>query len=208
MKKSGLAIFCEEGVMTRKVSTNLCAVLFIAISFCFICDSAFGVIANPKPFRLQQPDGTEIQLRVRGDEKHSWLEDDKGYLVKKEPNGRFMYAKIVNGAKVSTAWQVGKVDPAAKGLIKGVRPKRLRKGMFDEVPLLKKPLRRSGTAGRMALPKSVKHWSLCTLRDKLIKIGAKVVSHSRYVIFQMAEVAVSQRLFREIPVNRKLKGII
>jgi len=51
---------------------------------------------------------------------------------------------------------------------------------------------------RMALPKSVKHWSLCTLRDKLIKIGAKVVSHSRYVIFQMAEVAVSQRLFREI----------
>ncbi|MBL7188799.1 MAG: transposase [Phycisphaerae bacterium] len=37
-----------------------------------------------------------------------------------------------------------------------------------------------------------------TLRDKLIKIGAKVVSHSRYVIFQMAEVAVPQTLFREI----------
>ena len=51
---------------------------------------------------------------------------------------------------------------------------------------------------RLALPKSVKQWSLRTLRDKLIKIGAKVVSHSRYVIFQMAEVAVSQTLFREI----------
>jgi hypothetical protein len=51
---------------------------------------------------------------------------------------------------------------------------------------------------RLALPKSVKQWSLCTLRDKLIKIGAKVVSHSRYVIFQMAEVAVPQILFREI----------
>jgi len=51
---------------------------------------------------------------------------------------------------------------------------------------------------RLALPKSVKHWSLRTLRDKLIKIGAKVVSHSRYVIFQMAEVAVPQILFREI----------
>ena len=34
--------------------------------------------------------------------------------------------------------------------------------------------------------KSVKQWSLWTLRDKLIKIGAKVVSHYRYVIFQMA----------------------
>ncbi len=51
---------------------------------------------------------------------------------------------------------------------------------------------------RLALPKSVKHWSLCTLRDKLIKIGAKVISHSRYVIFQLAEVAVPRILFREI----------
>jgi hypothetical protein len=51
---------------------------------------------------------------------------------------------------------------------------------------------------RLALPKSVKQWSLCTLRDKLIKIGAKVVSHSRYVIFQMAEVAVPRVLFRGI----------
>jgi hypothetical protein len=51
---------------------------------------------------------------------------------------------------------------------------------------------------RLALPKSVKQWSLRTLRDKLIKIGAKVVSHSRYVIFQMGEVAVPMILFREI----------
>jgi len=36
------------------------------------------------------------------------------------------------------------------------------------------------------------------LRDKLIKIRAGVVSHSRYVIFQMAEVAVPRILFREI----------
>ena len=36
------------------------------------------------------------------------------------------------------------------------------------------------------------------LREKLIKIGAKVVSHGRYVTFQMAEVAVSQLMFRHI----------
>jgi hypothetical protein len=36
------------------------------------------------------------------------------------------------------------------------------------------------------------------LRDKLIKIGAKVVSHGRYVIFQMAEVAVSRQMFEDI----------
>jgi hypothetical protein len=36
----------------------------------------------------------------------------------------------------------------------------------------------------------VKHWSLTTLREKFIKIGAKVVSGARYVVFQMAEVAI------------------
>ena len=41
-------------------------------------------------------------------------------------------------------------------------------------------------------------WSLTSLREKLIKIGAKVVSHGRYVIFQMAEVAVSRLIFADI----------
>ncbi|MEE8156183.1 MAG: transposase, partial [Phycisphaerales bacterium] len=51
---------------------------------------------------------------------------------------------------------------------------------------------------RLALPASVRHWSLTTLRDKLIKIGAKVVRHARYVTFQLAEVAVPRRLYRVI----------
>ena len=51
---------------------------------------------------------------------------------------------------------------------------------------------------RLALPRRVSHWSMTTLREKLVKIGAKVVRHSRYVIFQMAEVMVPNALFREI----------
>jgi hypothetical protein len=50
----------------------------------------------------------------------------------------------------------------------------------------------------LALPKEVEHWSLTTLRDKLVKIGAKVVRHGRYVTFQLAEVAVPRELFRKI----------
>ena len=42
------------------------------------------------------------------------------------------------------------------------------------------------------------HWSLTTLREKLIKTGAKVVSHAHYVVFQMAEVAIPRRLFATI----------
>ncbi len=51
---------------------------------------------------------------------------------------------------------------------------------------------------RIALPASVKHWSLTTLRDKLIKIGGKMVRHARYVTFQLAEVAIPRRLYRAI----------
>jgi len=51
---------------------------------------------------------------------------------------------------------------------------------------------------RLALPKSIKDWSLRTMREKLVKIGAKVVSHARYVTFQLAEVLVSRSLFHEI----------
>ena len=48
------------------------------------------------------------------------------------------------------------------------------------------------------LPRGVRHWTLTTLREKLIKIGAKVVRHSRKIVFQMAEVAVPREMFRSI----------
>jgi hypothetical protein len=50
----------------------------------------------------------------------------------------------------------------------------------------------------LATPEPIKDWSLTSLKDKRIKIGAKVVSHGRYVIFQMAEVAVPRQMFQEI----------
>ena len=50
----------------------------------------------------------------------------------------------------------------------------------------------------LALPTEVEHWSLTTLREKLVKIGAKVVRHGRYVTFQLAEVAVPRNLFEKI----------
>jgi hypothetical protein len=49
----------------------------------------------------------------------------------------------------------------------------------------------------LATPEPIKDWLLTSLKDKLIKIGAKVVSYGRYVIFQMAEVAIAW-MFQEI----------
>ena len=50
----------------------------------------------------------------------------------------------------------------------------------------------------LATPEPINHWSPTTLREKLIKIGAKVVAHARYVAFQMAEVAIARNMFADI----------
>jgi hypothetical protein len=50
----------------------------------------------------------------------------------------------------------------------------------------------------LTLPEAVSHWSMTTLRDRLVKIGAKIVRHGRSITFQMAEVMVSRDLFQQI----------
>jgi hypothetical protein len=48
------------------------------------------------------------------------------------------------------------------------------------------------------ITKAAQPWSLTSLQEKLIKIGAKVVSRGRYVTYQMAEFSVSRQMLREI----------
>ena len=50
----------------------------------------------------------------------------------------------------------------------------------------------------LVLPDAVEQWSLTTLREKLVKIGAKIVRHGRYIVFQMAEAAIPRDLFADI----------
>jgi hypothetical protein len=50
---------------------------------------------------------------------------------------------------------------------------------------------------RSRRPSRSKDWSLTSLKEKLIKIGAKVVSRGRYIAFQMAGVAVPRHLFAD-----------
>jgi hypothetical protein len=51
---------------------------------------------------------------------------------------------------------------------------------------------------QLALPRSIRSWTLTTLREKLVKIGAKVATHAKYLVFQLAEVAVPRQLFAGI----------
>ena len=51
---------------------------------------------------------------------------------------------------------------------------------------------------RLCLPRAVKHWSLRSVQVKLIKMGGRLVRHSRRLIFQLSEVSVPRRLFQGV----------
>ena len=51
---------------------------------------------------------------------------------------------------------------------------------------------------RLCLPNAVKHWSLWSVQVKLIKMGGRLVRHSRRLIFQLSEVSVPRRLFQGV----------
>jgi hypothetical protein len=47
---------------------------------------------------------------------------------------------------------------------------------------------------RLALPESMKHWSLTSLQTRLIKTGGRLVRHARRLTFQIAEVLVNREM--------------
>jgi hypothetical protein len=55
-----------------------------------------------------------------------------------------------------------------------------------------------GSGGGCLLLKPIRGWTLTTLRERLTKIGAKVVGHAKYVTIRLAEVAVPRQLFAQI----------
>ena len=50
----------------------------------------------------------------------------------------------------------------------------------------------------LATPKDIETWSLTSLRERLIKTGARLVRHGRYAIFQVAEAALPRAVFASI----------
>ena len=51
---------------------------------------------------------------------------------------------------------------------------------------------------RLALPESMKHWSLTSLQTRLIKTGGRLVLHARRLVFQLAEVLVTREMLTGI----------
>ena len=82
----------------------------------------YAINASPAAVELQQPDGTKIKLHIRGDEFFNWFEDERGFTVIRN-QGSYVYANLDAGGKLApTAMQVGRGDPQAAGLPKGLLP--------------------------------------------------------------------------------------
>jgi M6 family metalloprotease-like protein len=75
------------------------------------------------PQAVRQPDGTVLHLLATGDEHLSWLHDEVGFLIVRDPgDGRLVYA-VREGDRVRPSrLVVGRDDPAAAGIAPGLRP--------------------------------------------------------------------------------------
>jgi hypothetical protein len=50
----------------------------------------------------------------------------------------------------------------------------------------------------LATPEGIETWSLTSLRERLIKTGARLVRPARYAVFQFAEAALPRQIFAGI----------
>jgi hypothetical protein len=117
-----------------------------------------------------------------------------GFIVTNMSAGAASVVRFYNGRGIAEEWiKEGKYALNWKRLsCKHFLSNQVRLGLFVLAYNIGNFLR------RLVLPGKIKHWSLRTLLVKLIKIGSKVLRHSRYVIFQMAEVAISKEVFAGI----------
>ena len=72
---------------------------YISLLFSFVIlisvnRSAFGVMANPRPVQIIQPDGTKITIILKGDEHVKWAQTLDGYSILRNNKGVFEYATL------------------------------------------------------------------------------------------------------------------
>lgn len=92
----------------------VCLILAICL---LVPATAAGFPAWPEPTELEQPDGTRITVRLRGDEFFSWHESADGRVIMKDPRtDTWVYAKEQDERLVPTDLVVGRNDAASTGL--------------------------------------------------------------------------------------------
>ena len=124
-------------------SLKVLALLFAVGLGGWSSNSALAVPADPTPREMTQPDGTKIQVRLRGDEFFHWTETTNGYAVVKDTDRFWKYAQpATNQAEFRAikSARVGASDPARLGVRKHDLPdaKVLRKQVQERMHIFGK----------------------------------------------------------------------
>ena len=89
---------------------------------CLTIVNSLAVTASPNAFIDTQPDGTEVELRIRGDEYFHWLEDPDKFTVIKDKGWYFYAEKGPAGNLLPSALRAGVDNPKAFGMKERVMP--------------------------------------------------------------------------------------
>ncbi|MBP5235087.1 MAG: M6 family metalloprotease domain-containing protein [Bacteroidales bacterium] len=87
-------------------------ILTCLAAFLLICFTAYGAPARRLVFTLTQPDGTEIQVLVHGDDNCHYMTDLDGHVLKRNQDGFYCYAYFnADGTMRSSGYTAGAEVP-------------------------------------------------------------------------------------------------
>lgn len=89
---------------------NILTILFIILFFTHPNIKIFAVKATPFPITITQTDGSQLTIRLHGDEFYNYTTTVDGYLIIPDEKGIMTYAKIDNGSVVSTNFRVSELN--------------------------------------------------------------------------------------------------
>ena len=98
-------------------------ILIITLSFLFFNSISFAAIANPEIMKEKQPDGTDINIKLCGDEFYSWYEDSDGYTIIKDTQTKaWSYAQKNSFGDLEPSKKiVGKAKPSNYNMSKSLK---------------------------------------------------------------------------------------
>lgn len=81
----------------------------VVLTLLLNCGKVYSIPARPTPFVLKQPNGTELTVKLHGDENHHYYTTPDGYLLLPDNNGVLCYAGIQAGNLVATTQQATEI---------------------------------------------------------------------------------------------------
>ncbi len=88
------------------------AIIIIALFLNSATQKCSAVPARPTPFKVEQPNGDTITIRLFGDEHYSFRTTIDGFLIVQNKRGYYCYARINYKDKIVASWR--KVHPTDK----------------------------------------------------------------------------------------------